>query len=388
MYTHNIYGQALTESVIPMKSSTSKIVLIVFASLALAIALGGALLLFFAMENEYDPAIHHFNFDAKFALYSTIACAGGFALAVAGIFTTSNKLVFAEKDKKITFIGIFSSVLAGLMCGLVFCVGVKGGIPEEKPGILLAELTFTVLSAVFFLLRAFGLFSKKPALSLFGLLPALMCAFMILNLYFNASEPLNAPLKIFEIVMLVSFMFYFTAEAGINILHPKMNKKYALAGIFAVASGGMVALSRLAVRIFDVDTFGFDIIRCVFGAVIWLCITVSFFEKVFLAREKEAGEAFFDSENEDGGEKDAEEADVEEAEADDADGKEEIPYAEPALEDEAPAEEAEGSAEDAEEPAEDSGADDAEEAADEEAPDNNDEEPVSGDVPDTDKTDD
>ena len=201
-------------------------------------------------------------------------------------------------------------MLSGLMCGLLFCVGVKGGIPQEKPGILLAELTFTVLSAIYFFLKAFGAFAKKPTLSLFGLLPALMCAFMILNLYFNTDEPLNAPLKIYEIVMLVTFMFYFAAETGINILRPKMNRKFVFAGILATACGGMTAIARLAARIADVDTFKFDIIRCVFCAVIWLCIIASYLEKLLRAREIKEDDAFFDNEN-------------------GADGEDKIPFAEP-----------------------------------------------------------
>ena len=331
-----------------MKRSRSKIVLIILSFAALAVAFGGAFLLFVAMEREYDATIHHFNYDAVFALSALAACVGGFLLAVAGFCIPSKKLVFADKAGKCSFIGVFASVLSGLMCGLLFCVGVKGGIPQEKPGILLAELTFTVLSAIYFFLKAFGAFAKNPTLSLFGLLPALMCAFMILNLYFNTDEPLNAPLKIYEIVMLVTFMFYFAAETGINILRPKMNRKFVFAGILATASGGMTALSRLAVRIADVDTFKFDIIRCVFCAVIWLCIIASYLEKLLRAREIKEDDAFFDNENDADGEKDEKE-----------DGK--IPFAEPDEAEEA-VEEAEEAVEETVEEAEETAGDAVEEA--------------------------
>ena len=289
------------EGVTVLKRSKSKIFLIIISFIALAAACGGAVTLFLAMERDYEPAIHHFTYDSVLSPTAAAICASGLIFAIVGAFVTSKRLIFAEKGSKNTFVGIFTAVLAGLMCGLVFCVGVKGGIgDEEKPGILLAELTFIVLSAVYFFLKAFGAFSKKPALSLFGLLPALMCAFMILRLYFNSEEPLNSPLKIFEIVMLVSFMFYFTAETGISILRPKMNRKYVFAGILAITSGGMVAASRLAARIADVTNYKFDVVRCAFYAVIWICITVSFFERLFCARENKESDAFFDNENEDG----------------------------------------------------------------------------------------
>ncbi len=313
-----------------MKRSKSKIFLIIISFIALAAAVAGAVSLFLAMERDYEHVIHHFAYGSRLSLTASAICASGVVFALVASFVTSKKLVLAEKDSKNTFIGMFTSVLAGLMCGLVFCVGVKEGIPAEKPGILLAELTFTVLSTVYFFLKAFGACSKKPTLSLFGLLPALMCAFMILRLYFNADEPLNSPLKIFEIVMLVSFMFYFTAETGISILRPKMNRKYVFAGVFAITSGGMVAAARLAARIADVTNFKFDVVRCAFCAIIWLCITASFFEKLFLARENEEDEAFFDNENADG-EKDGSEKtdDVDGEKEAEEKGEDEVPFAEP-----------------------------------------------------------
>ena len=353
-----------------LKHSKAKIALIVLSFVALAAAFCGAAALFLAMEREYDPAIHHFEIGAVFAMTATAICAGGLLLAVAGFCIPSKKLSFAEKGAKNSFFGIFSSVLSGLMCGLLFCVGVQGGIPEEKPGVLLAELTFTVLSAVYFFLKAFGAFSKKPALSLFGLLPALMCAFMILDLYFNASEPLNAPLKIFEIIMLVSFMFYFTAEAGVNILHPKMGRKFAFAGILAIACGGMVAVARLSARIVNVEVFKFDIIRCSFYAIIWLCITVSFLEKMILAREIKEDNAFFDNEDGNGEEKSGKDKDgsddIPVAEPDEEDASDDIPVAEPDEDDEPEEDPSEGEEEkDAgeEDPAEEAGT--AEETPDE-----------------------
>ena len=142
------------EGVTVLKRSKSKIFLIILSFIALAAAAGGAVLLFLAMRRDYDTSIHHFAFGSVFAMAAAAVCAGGALLGGIGAIISSKKLVFAEKDRKNSFIGIFASVLAGLMCGLLFCVGVKNGIPEEKPGILLAELTFTVLSAIYFFLKA------------------------------------------------------------------------------------------------------------------------------------------------------------------------------------------------------------------------------------------
>ena len=123
-----------------------------------------------------------------------------------------------------------------------------------------------------------------------------MSAFLLLDLYFNTSEPLNAPLKIFETVMLVTFMLYFTAEAGMLIARPKMNRKYMFAGILAVSSGGMVAISKIAARIIDPDTFPGDLVKPAFYAVIWLYILISFAERIAFMREKTKEEALLDSE--------------------------------------------------------------------------------------------
>ena len=313
---YHIYGQTLTESVIPMKRSKSKIALIIFYFVALAAALCGAALLFFAMEREFDPSIKHFSTDAKFAPAAFGVCAGGAALAIAAFCTATKRRVFNVRSKRYSFVGVFAAILAGLMCVLYFGLGVKNGLPEEKPGMLLAELTFTVLSAAYFFLRASGLFYKKPLAALSGLLPALMCAFILLNLYFDRSDPLNAPLKIYRAVMLVSFMLYFTAEAGIFILRPKMSRKYAFASIAAVTCGGMVALSSLAARIADVDTFGYDIIKTVFFAVLWLYVAVSCGEKLLLSREKDVEEALPDNESAENAAEDLKEEIADDAEQD------------------------------------------------------------------------
>ncbi|MBQ6660154.1 MAG: hypothetical protein IJM57_01845, partial [Lachnospiraceae bacterium] len=148
-----------------MERVKSKITVIILFFVALAVGLGGGAVLFFAMIKDFDPAIRHFDYGSLFALIAASACGAGAALAIAGAFAVSKKVTFNPEGAKSSFVGIFSSVLAGLMCVLYFGSGVKAGIPEEKPGILLAELTFVVLSAVFFFLKASGLFSKKPMIA-------------------------------------------------------------------------------------------------------------------------------------------------------------------------------------------------------------------------------
>ncbi len=365
IYNHNIYDlQENNESVIKLKSSVSKTILIVLSAFALLAALGGAVLLFFAMEGDYDAAIKHFDFNSEYANYVLATALGGLALAIAGFFLSSKKLSFARNGRGVTFPVTFVSILAGLMCAIHFWIGVRGGVPEEKPGLLLAELTFTVLSAVYFFLKAFGLTYKKPALALTGLIPALMFAFKLLRLYFDNTDPLNAPLKLYTIVMYVSFMFYFTAEAGVDILRPKMSRKYAFSGIAAVSVGGMVSLSKLAVRVIDVDKFGYDIIEVTFFAVIWLCAVISFAEKLLTSRENKEDEAFLiNTEAEDSGETDGSEV-AEEAETADEEAKEAVEEAEEAVEE---AEEAaDEAADEAEQDAEkfEQAAEEAEEAAD------------------------
>lgn len=285
----------LAESVTELKRSGSKIAVIVLFFIALALALGGAALLFLAMENEFDTSIMHFDFDSVYALGALCASLGALALAIAGFFSASKKLSFTG-DNRCTFLGTFISALTGLMCLLYFVLNVKKGLPETKRALLMIELTFVVLSAIFFFLKASGLFAKKPGVALSGLIPALMSAFILFYLYFNASEPLNSPLKIYQIVMLATFMLYFTAETGVAISRPKMGKKYVFAGIVATGVGGIVALSRLAARIFDVDVFDFDIVTAAFHAIIWLYIVISFAEKLLLSREIKEESAFFDSE--------------------------------------------------------------------------------------------
>lgn len=279
-----------------MKKSTTKTVVIIFASLALLIAVAGGVLLFFAMQKEFDASIRHFKIDSIFAASACAVCVGGFVIACAGFFSVPRKKAYGT-DGKNSFIMIFISVFAALMCGLYFGYSVKNGLPaDSKKGLILAEVSFAALSAIYFIVRALGLASKKKAVNIAEIVPAFLSAFLLLNVYFNTSDPLNAPLKIYEIVMLVSFMLFFTAEAGISIERPSMTGKYIFSGLFAVSSGGMVAISRVASRVVSPDSFNYDIIKVCLYAVLWLFILISFVEKILKAREIEANEAFFDNE--------------------------------------------------------------------------------------------
>lgn len=284
-----------SESVILMNRSKSKTILIVFAAAALALALGGATLLFFAMENDYDDLIRHFNFGSVFAFAACAVCVAGAVIAAVSYFMPIKNLSF-NIGKKYTFGGIFTSTIAGGMF-LTFAVHcIRGGVPVIKKGLFFGEIVLSILAAAYFFFKIIGYTEKHPALSLASLFPALASAFILLNIYYNLEDPLNSPLKIYEIVMLCTFMLFFTAEAGVGIGKPKMSRKYAFAGIALISSGGMVVFSRLAARIVDVDRFDFDLVTLVLYFAIWLYAVVSFTEKLILARENSEENAFFNTE--------------------------------------------------------------------------------------------
>ena len=291
-------------------------------SLSVAVSLGGAAVLYLAMEREFDFTIKHFIVSPTFASIAALLCGCGFLIAAASAFIVPKKLKL-DAGNRDSFPGITISILAGLMCAISFVFAVKAGVPEgaAKQGLILAEVSFTALSAIYFFLRGSGLFIKKPAFALSGLLPALMSAFALLNLYFDDSDPLNAPLKIYRVIMIVTFMMFFTAEAGISISRPKMNGKFVFASLFAISSGGMIALSRLAARITDPDHFGYDVIEVSLFAAFWLYALVSFAQKLIISLktpcENDEDDALLDNEGETEPEDDESKADGEDADADD-----------------------------------------------------------------------
>ena len=267
-----------------MKAKTSKTILGVLALIALSLAIGGAAILTYAMLTEYDPAIMHFEFDSVGVIAAVAACCAGALCAVVGFFTTTKRLGF-RPSSRFSFAEVFVSTLAGLLCFFYLYLGITGDKPEAKIGVFYAEMALAALSGVFFLLKASGVTDKKRSLNLFGLFPALLSAFTLLRLYFNSNEPLNAPLKTFEIVMTVALMLAFAGDAGVSIERPAMSRKYAFASLFGISAAGMVSISRVAARIIDADTFDFNIVRETFRLVFWLYIVVSFAIKYFRSRE-------------------------------------------------------------------------------------------------------
>ncbi len=282
---------------IRLNAQKSKTILGALALIAIALAIGGAATLIYAMETEYDPAIMHFDVGSFGAATAAVICALGAAIAVVGFFTTTNKLSF-EPDGKFSFAEVFVSTLAGLLCFFYLYLGIVGGKPESKIGVFYAEMALSALAGVYFMLKASGLTDKHPSLNLFALFPALMSAFTLLRLYFNSNEPLNAPLKTFEIVMTVSYMLGFTANAGVSILRPKMSRKFVFASLFAASAGGMVSISRVASRLISPDTFDFNIVRETFRLVFWLYLVTSFAVKYFSSREIAEDVALIDNEEE------------------------------------------------------------------------------------------
>ena len=267
------------------KNKGLKAALIALLALSVAISLAGAAMLYLAMERELDFDLKHFAVSTTFATIAASLCGAGFLSAVAGAFVVPKGLDLSVGNRD-SVPGIISSVFAGCMCALSFVFTVWKGMPESgkaKPGLILAEVSFTVLAAVYFILRGSGLFIKKPALALSGLLPALMSAFALLNLYFDENDPLNAPLKIYRTIMIATFMLFFTAEAGISIGRPKMNGKFVFASLFTISSGGIIALSRLLARITDPDHFGYDVIEVSLFAALWLYALIIFTQKLIIS---------------------------------------------------------------------------------------------------------
>ena len=279
-----------------MKSYRPKTFVIILSSIAAAFAVGGAVLMFLAMTNDFDASIMHFEYGSAFAGAAFAVCIMSIALAAGGFFMSTNRIAY-DDGSKFSSLTVFISTLAGLTCLLYAFVAIRGGLPETKIAVFIAEIVFSILSAAFFLMKAAGVFEKKPALSLTGLFPALMCAFALLRVYFNSDEPLNSPLKIYQIVMLVTFMLYFTAESGISIGRPKMSRKFTFASLAAISIGGMVSISRVASRISDVDSFAFNMVIETFRLIMWLYVVVTFAIKLLNAREKTVGFALLNSED-------------------------------------------------------------------------------------------
>ncbi|MBE6563469.1 MAG: hypothetical protein E7660_07005 [Ruminococcaceae bacterium] len=263
-------------------------IIILICSLIFA-AVGGALL-FYAMNFCYDAEIQHFVSKAPAVIGFSAVFVASAVLSVATYFTAGKHTVFNKKEG-FSFPGTFLSVLSACFCIYFGYMTFKNGLAEGKEFITLFQIAFSFLSALWFLLDAFGLTNKSGSVKLLSAAPALMATFITSYLYFTPNYAMNASIKGTCVLMSIAFMLHFIEYCGVVLEAPFSARKYAAATVLSTVIGGSVSLALLGSVIFNFSGFNYTMLTCCMFVVLWLLSVFTFAEyaagaKTVLPEEK------------------------------------------------------------------------------------------------------
>ena len=274
-----------------------KKIFIIISSAAAVLAVIGAAALCAAMLYTYDADIGHFSYGSLPAAVSCIAAVLGTLLSVYAYIACGKKVSFSHgRKRKFSFAETFLSMLAACFSVLYGTLSLGESIPEGRNIFFVLRSVFAFVSAIYFLILAIGLPSNIPATGFAASLASIECAFMLLLVYFTYDNyAMNSPLKTYELMMLVSFMLFYAAEAGCSAGRPGTEKKFAFAAVFAITVGGQVSISRFICAVAQNDGLDFSLVSCAFRVVLWLHILATFIERVKCVKVREAVKPYFEN---------------------------------------------------------------------------------------------
>lgn len=276
------------ENFLVPKTEKKKIFIIIL-SVAAVLAVIGAAVLCMAMLHDYDADIGHFRYGSAYATSSWIIGVIGTILAVYACIVCGKSVSFSHgRKRKFSFAETFLSMLAACFSVLYGTLSLGEAIPEGRNIFFILRSVFAFISAIYFLILAIGLPSNIPSTGFAASLASIECAFMLLLVYFTYDTyAMNSPLKTYELMMLVSFMLFYAAEAGCSAGRPGTEKKFAFAAVFAVTVGGQVSIARFICAVAQNDGLDFSLVSCAFRVVLWLHILATFIERVKCMKMRE-----------------------------------------------------------------------------------------------------
>lgn len=220
-----------------MQSFVRRLCVSAAAALSL-LALGTAAFLTAAVLSEYDRSLHHFVSGQPFFPLSVILCLLGAAAAIGLSLTLRiKKLSVSPTDSAPSQ---FAAALVGFLLLFTFILT----IPSAQTWTERIRLAVTALSAFPFLMSSQRTASLTPIRALLSLFPIVYAFLSVLDIYFDASTGMNAPLKSYYLMMYLSMALFFTAEARM-ILGRFRTPSYCLFGSLCLLLGGSVGLSHI-----------------------------------------------------------------------------------------------------------------------------------------------
>jgi len=234
----------------------------VCTALVCVFAVCAAVCLYLALQTDYDPRLRLFESDSAPAAAAAVLCVLGAAAAgVFALYTLCSRSKAAPRADGNVLV-FFSSLLGFLLfAAFIVRIGSFGDAAVGTSDILdRVRLALMGLSAFYFLAAVTQKGSISPITALLSLAPILYAFLSVMHVYFDSAYSMNAPVKLYGLLMYLSLALFFTAEtrALLGRLHLPA---YCLFAGLCIALCGPVSLSRLAIAVYDAQGFGFSLLE-------------------------------------------------------------------------------------------------------------------------------
>ncbi len=259
-----------------MKTIKPKFFIIILIC-SLFFALAGAALLFYSLNFCYNADIQHFTANAPTVIAYAGVCIASVIASITVYFTSGKYTVFNKKEG-FSFTNTFFSILCACFSMYFGYMTAKNGLEEKKEFLSLLLIAFSFLSAIWFILDAFGLTSKNNSVKLLSFAPALMTTFITSQLYFTSNYAMNSSIKGIWVIMSISFMLYYIEYCGVILEAPFTARKYAATAVLSVIIGGSVSLSMLGTLIYSFNGFNYTLLTACLFVSLWLLSVFNFIE--------------------------------------------------------------------------------------------------------------
>ncbi len=218
----------------------------VFTAVLCLLSLGAAGLLTAAVLSGYDRKLHHFASSNGFAAAAAAFCVLGVLVSLAF------SICFRQMKTAAAPAHSTPVLFAGALVGFLLLFSFIFDIPSAETWMERIRLAMMALSAFCFLIPVLQPNSFTAARALLSLTPILYTFLSVMDVYFDSSMGMNAPLKAYYLMMYLSMALFFTVQARLALQRVKAPSYCLLAG-FCVILAGAVGIPHI---IFALQGYG------------------------------------------------------------------------------------------------------------------------------------
>ncbi len=272
-------------------NNNKKMLILISAIIALAIAAVGGILLILAVCGEYDIDVGHFAADAVYAPFAYGALGAGVVLALVLAFLSGKSRIMHGKNAGafLSFASVFAAIL--LIASVVFSFVDRSTVVEEGYNTFVyAAVAFGIGGAVaLFMFALSGSYRTKLAKVLSFCLP-LYFVMRTLILYFDKTVAINSSVKIITQLAFVAFALFAIFDAGVYVGREKILPRYLFGCVCAQTVGGSVSIAALVSQFTVAGSFELSVVDTCMLLAFFLLVCAKMHHIAFAVAEAKTAE--------------------------------------------------------------------------------------------------